>query len=1244
MTVALIGEVQSLWAIVDNMLALEKVLLSSAYYYRPKAQGQQEFTTPGTYTFIVPANVESISMVAVGGGGGGAQISDDGGGGGGGALAYSNNVSVTPGESLTIVVGTGGAPGDGAGTAGGTSSVTRAGTTSQVYDAFDTAGNLGNKWISSRGTSIKLWGTGTGILGGFASSGISGSTGYLRFGDELGGFRSATTQPQDLTYASKIKIKYIYGNNLNGGEEPDAGEYLGIAVSLSSGNSGDNTGYTILSAGLAVVTSWTDIEVTIPSLWKKPGVYIRFFQADSSGSIFDHIGVDNFIIQYSGRTLVAAGGGQPGVGSRGGNGGVPAISTNDAYASSVVMLLTGDGADGSRNFVDSSNNPKVISNFQDLAGRGYPLQTTRFQKFGSGSIDFNGVSSFYVNGGTDFVLGGDFTIEGWLWVNNENEGYWQTIWELNDYRNGILFRFGSSNDNFYVNGVCRIPRIVPSFPKLQWNHFAVVRYGSTVTVYANGTSIGSFTETGVINSGGGPLRIGESNHTGNQFSPPMYLDEFRITKGVARYTGNFTPTSTSFSDTTSLTNFPGNQGGKGGNGTNYYGGSGSAGGGGGAGGYTGPGGAGGDASGNPSYSGTASAGGGGGGGTADGSRAYGGGGTGIKGISNNGTARGGGGSSYNAVTDFISSNINTQVDLYPVDLSWAWGNFINTYGVWTNQRTADDGTTKTINRGFYAPYTGTYTIEYSADIYLNFKVDGISRAISRATYGSSETAKIQMTQGIRILTLEVSNDGASGSWYINPAGFALTIRDASGALLWDTRTYASKNSVNQALKSVAAGTNGTQADGGFPGGGGGGHDSGRTAGYGGNGAVRIIWGSNRSYPYNANDVIPVTVASTTGLILHYDAENISSYSGGGTVYDISGNSNDGTISLGYAPATVPKLGSNKVIRFPATNTKIDFNANELTSTIITVEMWAIAYSFAGGMFFGFNRHDVYTYGTALGYNTNNGDVYGISTTRITALNITGRWTHYVFVMNAGDYTKNKIYINGTSETLSQQRSSQIATNANFNNGVGRIGGFLASNDYPQTMDLGVFKIYNRELTQAEITTNYNEKKTQYSTPVYYAGLWGKRVNGYYNDDVNYFASQAVVEARAVTDFPGFSSYSNYYSWEFKGYFRAPADGTYTFATTSDDASHLWIGDTAVSGFSTGNALVNNGGLHAARYVQASVNLLANVYYPIRVQFGENAGQDVLAIYIYGPTIPTDPETGTTSNGNGYFFHDDTNKL
>ena len=93
------------------MLNLERFLISASKYNIDNlASDQREFVTPGTYSFIVPPNVTSLSMVAVGGGGGGAGNVNDGGGGGGCALFWRNNVPVTPGEFLTVVVGAGGAP------------------------------------------------------------------------------------------------------------------------------------------------------------------------------------------------------------------------------------------------------------------------------------------------------------------------------------------------------------------------------------------------------------------------------------------------------------------------------------------------------------------------------------------------------------------------------------------------------------------------------------------------------------------------------------------------------------------------------------------------------------------------------------------------------------------------------------------------------------------------------------------------------------------------------------------------------------------------------------------------------------------------------------------------------------------------------------------------------------------------------------------------------------------------------
>jgi len=69
--------------------------------------GQIVYETPGNHTFIVPPGVTSICAVAVGAGGGGRR-SWSGPGGNGGALAYANNIPVTPGQAITITVGRGG--------------------------------------------------------------------------------------------------------------------------------------------------------------------------------------------------------------------------------------------------------------------------------------------------------------------------------------------------------------------------------------------------------------------------------------------------------------------------------------------------------------------------------------------------------------------------------------------------------------------------------------------------------------------------------------------------------------------------------------------------------------------------------------------------------------------------------------------------------------------------------------------------------------------------------------------------------------------------------------------------------------------------------------------------------------------------------------------------------------------------------------------------------------------------------
>lgn len=100
------ANVRSLAGILSGTISLENFYGKSVYIY-----GQEEFTSPGTYTWVCPQGVTAVSVVCIGGGGGGDAGSDlvgVGGGGGGGGLAFRNNITVIPGQSYTVVVGAGG--------------------------------------------------------------------------------------------------------------------------------------------------------------------------------------------------------------------------------------------------------------------------------------------------------------------------------------------------------------------------------------------------------------------------------------------------------------------------------------------------------------------------------------------------------------------------------------------------------------------------------------------------------------------------------------------------------------------------------------------------------------------------------------------------------------------------------------------------------------------------------------------------------------------------------------------------------------------------------------------------------------------------------------------------------------------------------------------------------------------------------------------------------------------------------
>jgi hypothetical protein len=148
-----------------------------------------------------------------------------------------------------------------------------------------------------------------------------------------------------------------------------------------------------------------------------------------------------------------------------------------------------------------------------------------------------------------------------------------------------------------------------------------------------------------------------------------------------------------------------------------------------------------------------------------------------------------------------------------------------------------------------------------------------------------------------------------------------------------------------------------------------------------------------------------------------------------------------------------------------------------------------------------------------------------------------------------------------------------------------------------------------------------------------AGLFKTTYAGYFDDDVNFFATATPTTfganpATSVQTTEIFEPNSDdvsaggdeLFSVQWLGYFKPTTTETYTFFLNSDDGSYMWIGATAVTGFTIGNALINNGGAHAPVEVSGSIALIAGQYYPVRIQYGEGGGSGELQFNYETPTI------------------------
>lgn len=315
-------------------------------------------------------------------------------------------------------------------------------------------------------------------------------------------------------------------------------------------------------------------------------------------------------------------------------------------------------------------------------------------------------------------------------------------------------------------------------------------------------------------------------------------------------------------------------------------------------------------------------------------------------------------------------------------------------------------------------------------------------------------------------------------------GYGASLTSAGvGGYAYDN--YPAQNGADGGNLSGGAGGSGTiwqGAGGGGAGfyGGGGGAGGGSANGGGGGGSSESSTGFNTfGTPNTTGDgSATITCLSNSNLVLHLDAGNPTSYPGSGNIwYDLSGNGSNVTLTSTSYLAT-----NGGAIVFDGTSSYANFNANIGSTSTVTVEMWVRTISLkspGGAMFFGFNLYDIWTNSGHIGFNTSTGDLYGIANTRVSALDVEGNWKHLVFVMNAGTNINNKIYVNGVSEALAQQLSGYTASNAVFNSGAGRISSWRYDAGWFMNMQVASFKVYNRELSQQEVSNNYNSSRARF---------------------------------------------------------------------------------------------------------------------------------------------------------------------
>lgn len=234
------------------------------------------------------------------------------------------------------------------------------------------------------------------------------------------------------------------------------------------------------------------------------------------------------------------------------------LSLFDPYWNNVSLLLHMNGSNNSTTFTDSSLNAFTV------AATGNAKISTAQSKYGGASAILDGTGDYLtIPSSSSFDFSDSYTIELWVYpatTPNYNfglvhRGFYTTttgIWSGLAFSIRCLGAEGTGNLRFYFYGTTnsneQYVNTTGSLLADTWTHIAMVRSVTTGYIFVNGVQVGTRSDLSIPLASNQTVRIGRWDYNANNEDFNGYIDDLRITKGVARYTANFAPPTAPFPD------------------------------------------------------------------------------------------------------------------------------------------------------------------------------------------------------------------------------------------------------------------------------------------------------------------------------------------------------------------------------------------------------------------------------------------------------------------------------------------------------------------------------------------------------------------------------------------------------------------------------------------------------------------------------------------------------------------------